>query len=509
MATVLFTVPLLATPAGSRNGGISWSTQVLELTASSLTIEANGLTFDPSGQDVLVSSDPGRPTTGSSWIIYEGTLLAGRIDRPFMGELHLERPAKGARLDITGVTLSVSPRSWHSRGAWLQYGADPGRTGEAPRSMLTPATAPRLHLVWSRALGSTKGGGKLGDLPAGLVVANHTVFASGRDGLHALGMRSGGTRWRLWGGALRRGIGSGELAARNGVLYVTAADPLRVVVVDAAAGRVLWKRIGSTELDRSTAVGAPVLFGRRLFVSSRDLELQSARPGQTVSIGLPARVIRWARDRGVIVSSAAARVGIATTSEGAVRVLDPADGSVVWSRWLGRWLTAPAIRNGTVYIAKAGGLRGNYAIALDADSGRERWRTQIGMWSNPSRSPAVGSSKVFVSWQDFEGLGGGLAAFDRDTGRRLWNAQIRGYPTAPVLTNGVVVVGVTKAVPVPGCECAEIGRHGRVMAFRAQTGALLWKGRADGVFVARPVIAGRTVLAVSRGGTVYAFRTGA
>jgi outer membrane protein assembly factor BamB len=339
-----------------------------------------------------------------------------------------------------------------------------------------------------------------------LVAGKGLVFVSGRDGLHALTARSGRTVWRRTNDrAFDRSIGSGELALSNGVLYASAADPLRVVAIEANSGSVLW-RLGLDRLDRSTAVGAPVLAGPHLFLSSRAMELASSRRSETLVIDLATPAIRWTRRGGVVVTAAARRGGLATTAGGTLRMIDSDTGTLMWADRLGRSLTSPTFRGDAVFVANAGGIRNNRAIAVEADTGRVLWRTPLGMWNNPSDSLAVGPSAVIVPWADFEGAGGGLTALDRDGGR-LWSRRIDGLPTAPIVVNGVAFVAVTQVVPEPGSEGGTIGRRGRVLAISTRTGHLLWVGRANGVFLARPVVAAGALYVVSRSGTVYAFRT--
>ena len=124
---------------------------------------------------------------------------------------------------------------------------------------------------------------------------------------------------------------------------------------------------------------------------------------------------------------------------------------------------------GVLYVVNGA----NDVFALDVDSGAIRWSWQ----GNPdlragspigraSRGVALGDGKVFVSLADAR-----IVALDQQTGEQRWQVQGErwqdGYAitSAPLYYDGMVITGFSGA---------ETGTRGRIKAFDAKTGALLW-----------------------------------
>ncbi|MCS6986458.1 MAG: PQQ-like beta-propeller repeat protein [Sphingomonadaceae bacterium] len=139
------------------------------------------------------------------------------------------------------------------------------------------------------------------------------------------------------------------------------------------------------------------------------------------------------------------------------------------------------------------------AVALDAATGRELWRVNLG---TPLRSaPTVGAGRVLVMAQDNR-----LTALAADTGEELWQvtatlepAAILG-PAAPALEAGTVVAGFSS---------------GELFALRVENGRTVWQdqlartGRTTALgalsaIVASPVIDRGRVYAIGHGGRMVA-----
>jgi len=130
----------------------------------------------------------------------------------------------------------------------------------------------------------------------------------------------------------------------------------------------------------------------------------------------------------------------------------------------------PVVHEGTIYIVtgaddvfalsvKTGGILWNYKASLP-----DNITTVCCGWT--SRGVAIGDGRVYVGQLD-----GRLVALDQRTGEPVWSNQAErwqnGYTitAAPLYYNGMVIVGFSGA---------ENGTRGRVKAFDAKDGHLIW-----------------------------------
>jgi alcohol dehydrogenase (cytochrome c) len=124
---------------------------------------------------------------------------------------------------------------------------------------------------------------------------------------------------------------------------------------------------------------------------------------------------------------------------------------------------------GVLYVVNGA----NDVFALDVETGAIRWTYK----GNPdlragspigrgSRGVALGEGKVFAGLAD-----GRLTAIDQHTGAQLWQVQAERWQdgfaitAAPLYFNGMVIIGFNGG---------EMGTRGRIKAFNAKDGALLW-----------------------------------
>ena len=124
---------------------------------------------------------------------------------------------------------------------------------------------------------------------------------------------------------------------------------------------------------------------------------------------------------------------------------------------------------GVLYVANGA----NDVFAMDVDSGRILWTFK----GNPdlragspigrtSRGVALGDGKVFVAQADAK-----LSALDQRTGQVLWSIEAERWQegfaitSAPLYYDGLVITGFNGG---------EMGTRGRVKAYEAKTGKLVW-----------------------------------
>jgi alcohol dehydrogenase (cytochrome c) len=130
----------------------------------------------------------------------------------------------------------------------------------------------------------------------------------------------------------------------------------------------------------------------------------------------------------------------------------------------------PLIYEGVMYIITGA----NDVFALSVETGEILWSSEASLsdeisticcgWT--SRGVGLGEDKIFVGQLD-----GVLKALDKDTGQLLWSVQAEsweeGYTitSAPLYFNGMVITGFAGA---------EFAARGRVKAFSAVDGSLIW-----------------------------------
>ena len=189
----------------------------------------------------------------------------------------------------------------------------------------------------------------------------------------------------------------------------------------------------------------------------------------------------------------------APQQRGLFYAINPETGKVLWKKNFRRCSAAsPAIWRRTVYHAlmyalpcrKArSGARDGFVVAMDAFTGKERWRFKAG--AIESSLLIVDGLVYFGSWD------GKVYALNAKNGRLVWT-----YQTDDRITSSPAYAGRTIYVGVDS---------GRVYALRARTGKLRWRassftrlGRRE-YFYATPTVAYGRVFIGNTDGIVYAF----
>jgi quinohemoprotein ethanol dehydrogenase len=144
------------------------------------------------------------------------------------------------------------------------------------------------------------------------------------------------------------------------------------------------------------------------------------------------------------------------------------NGSGTDSKYSGQ--AQPIVYDGVIYIATGA----NDVFALDADDGKILWTYEAHLDPNItviccgwlSRGVALGDGKVFSGQLD-----GKLVALDHATGKVVWSIQAEtnqdgfSITTAPLYYDGLVITGFAGG---------DRAARGRVKAFDARTGKLVW-----------------------------------
>ncbi len=320
------------------------------------------------------------------------------------------------------------------------------------------------------------------DMPLQVAVNGDTVTVAAADGtVAAIDARSGTQLWRASvGSELIAGVGSdGQTAA-----VVTRDNE----VVALAGGKVLWKERLSAE-----TFTAPLVAGRRVFV-------QAADRSTTAFDGASGRRL-WTHQRTVGDSVVLRKPGVLlpvgdtlVAGVGARLVgMNPANG-------LSRWEAPVAAPRGTNDVERLVDLTGTVSRVGDTVCARAYYAavgcvdTVRGMllWTKPSvGSDGVGGDERAVYGTENNGT---VVAWRRNDGQPMWSAdhlRLRTL-TAPLAVGRTLVVGEDT---------------GTVHFLSREDGKTMNRVTPDGsAIAATPVVAGNTVVVVTRNGGVFGYR---
>jgi outer membrane protein assembly factor BamB len=347
---------------------------------------------------------------------------------------------------------------------------------QKPKPAELPANANLLAVrqAWKFSMGEVS-------FPLDVKVSGQTVALASSDGtVNILDARTGESRWRAAvGEALAAGVGYDGLIAA----VMTRNNEL----VAMHAGRELWRQ-------RLPAPGftAPLVAGERVFILTADRTV-TAFDGQT------GRRI-WSQQRQgepLVLRQAGVLLAVGDTLvaglSGKLVGMNPLNGSV-------RWEAPVASPRGTNDVERLVDMvahvsrQGNMvcARAFQAAIGCVDAARGTLLWSKPAAgSVGVGGDGGLVFGVESDST---LIAWKRADGERAWTVEQLRYRNlmAPLELGRAVVVG------------DDIG----LLHFLSRTdGAPLTRVSTDGsAIVAAPVLAGDTLVAVTRLGSVFGFR---
>lgn len=312
-------------------------------------------------------------------------------------------------------------------------------------------------------------------------VSGDTVTLAGADGtVVAIDARSGQEAWRASvGKALIAGVGSDGITAA----VITRDNEL----VALQAGKVLWKQRLTAQ-----AYTAPLVAGRRVFVQTADRTV-SAWDGES------GRRL-WSQSRtaenlvlrkpGVLIA-----VGdtLVTGVGGRLAGLNPSNGS-------SRWESPIAAPRGTNDVERLVDLTGSVSRVGDTVCARAYY-ANVGcvdttrgslLWTKPaSGAEGLSGDDRFVYGTESNGS---VVAWRRTDGERAWSSDLLKYRTltAPLAVGRSLVIG---------------DDSGLLLLVSREDGSLLTRLTPDGSpIVATPVLAGNTVVVVTRNGGVFGYR---
>jgi len=279
-------------------------------------------------------------------------------------------------------------------------------------------------------------------------VGGGAVYFGTRDGhFYAVDAATGKQRWKLATGPVKPwawGHESGDVytsspAFVDGTLYFGAGDG-RVYAVDAATGKEKWHGQTEGRVRASPAVDASQVYAGsadgRVYAFDR---ASGATKWKFETEGVKLFSGNFGYDRRTVQSSPAVANGAVYVGarDGWIYAIDAATGKERWRydhkiSWIN---TSPAVVDGVVYD---GSSDAQFVQALDAASGKELWRTTTGTtWS----SPAVAGDVIYAG--DGQGR---LHALDRKSGKLLWSFRTgASVHSSPTPSGDLVIVGSADA----------------------------------------------------------------
>ena len=160
----------------------------------------------------------------------------------------------------------------------------------------------------------------------------------------------------------------------------------------------------------------------------------------------------------------------------------------VWRKRIGSGFSGVSVSAGKAYTMMMDG-EGEYAVGLDALTGKELWRAKTGPiyresqgGDGPRGTPAIDRELVYVL-----GANGALEALDAAKGTRKWAVDLKkefgsvrpgwGFSSSPLIEGSTVLVEGG-------------GSSGRaILAFNRRDGRLLWARQGDKIGYSSPVMA--------------------
>lgn len=331
-----------------------------------------------------------------------------------------------------------------------------------------------VQQVWAAHLGRV-------GFPLDVSVQGNTVTLADSDGtVVALDARNGHEQWRTsLHTPIAAGVGSdGKLSA-----VVTAGNEL----VALAGGHELWRQ----KLD-AQAYTAPLVAGARVFVlaADRSISAYDGQSGRRLWLQKPPSEPLVLHEGGVLL---AVDDTLVAGLSGRMLGLNPLNGSLRWEAPIAIArgtndvervvdLVSPVSRVGNVVCARA------FQLAIGCvDAARGAL-----LWTKPANGGTglTGSEGLLFGTE----LDGTVVAWHRNDGTQAWSStrlRYRGL-SAPLALGRSVVIG---------------DRAGFVHFLSREDGSLLTRLATDGsAVVAAPVVAGNTLVVVTRNGAVYGFQ---
>ena len=419
----------------------------------------------------------------------------GRLAR-YLSSLPDRAPqAHPPRCDLGTPSAEAQPITSDPDG-WPATGRDGANTRFQPRPGLTAAEIPRLELVW--ALGIP--GGASG---SPVMVDGRLFISTGAGEILALDAKRGCTLWSFEHGRLVRTLTIGEASAQiSAPLVLFADDTGLAVALDASTGDFRWAtQVEDHPLNRATA--APGVYDGRVFVTMSSIEDPLTHDpshncctsrGSVTALDAATGKLLWKR-----YTVEKTPTLIAPASDGAPARYGPAGGSIYTPIAIDARRAVVYASTAEAYTDED--ARGAYSvIALDMQTGARKWQRQF-LPSSEDRDAvceeigdtdcrnafSMGTAVTFheggngVSGGDLLIVGqkwGFVYALDPDrNGAIVWRRRVAQGGDMGGIMYGLADDGVAVYVPVSDLYAELPERPGDLVALDPSDGHVLWRAR--------------------------------
>ena len=306
------------------------------------------------------------------------------------------------------------------------------------------------------------------------VVVNDVLYIGTTFGIHALDIRSGNELWTYHTNGFVKSIP----AVSNDVVYF-GADDRKFYALNAKDGTLQW--MNDKAMDGYIA--SAVVAGNMVYAIPKD--------GTFYAFDIRNGEIAWSTMFSkVSESSPAIGEGIIAfgTDGGDIVALDASTGKEKWRYNTGESdiKSSPVIADGTVIIGSNDGSV--YSLTTDTKILKWKYSTR----DNVESSPSVKNGVVYAGSKDSS-----FFAIDALTGKEKWKFPNSGpVLSAPAISQDVVYFGTT---------------NNFIYALDANTGKMLWKnstGQNDKDYITSPAISGNMLFAATHSGLLYAYSSG-
>ena len=251
----------------------------------------------------------------------------------------------------------------------------------------------------------------------------------------------------------------------NGIIYLMSSNG-RLAAIDSATGATVWtfKPKPATPLFSSVAVADGVVY----VAQYKRLYALDAQTGEKL----------WKFKTKGLALSGPLVVGSTiyfSCFDNNLYAVNAETGKKRWKRDIGDSDTPPVYDNGIVYVSALDSESNqSLLLALDSETGQEKWRIQKPAATAWSNGITIGDGMLYVANED-----GRLYAISIDTHDVVWSYQGgASFWSRPAVANGVVYIG---------------NQDEYLHAVNSSTGELLWKFKAEASVMADPIVAGGVV----------------
>lgn len=404
-------------------------------------------------------------------------------------------PLKGTRVSILAREKALSPDlslqqtplslpdPWANQ-FWPQAGGYPGH------AMGHLALGDKLERAWSVSIG--EGGGRRHPLIAQPIVAGGKVFTLDADVfVTAFDLKTGKRLWRAWSivkGEENAGAIGGGIAYAGGKIFV-ANGYKNVICMNAETGAVLWRSLVSSPVR-----AAPSVMDDRVFILTLDNKLEVLSAADGTPLWSYSGVAETTNILGAAAPAVDKTIVVLPMSSGELLGLRVENGQIVWEDNLSSVHRAgalgaiadiralPVMDNGLVFAVSYSGR----TVALDPVTGRRVWQQDIAGAETPW---SAGDALFMIA------AGQEMIALSKKTGGIYWlsplSSEAEDVFTGPVLAGGRLIVA---------------SNDGEIREINPADGSTLATHDAGGSIIIPPVVADQTLLVLTNGGKLVAYR---